>query len=162
MTQEQVAAIVECLNRHEVAHVVIGGMAGQLHGIPVPATRDADITPEASIENLDRLAAALTEMDAVVAYDRDSPPIEVPVTAAMFSGMINMQFITAHGPLDVNIRPDGTGGYGELAPRALVTDVLGVEVRLAAPEDILRSKQAAGRAKDLEAIPVYLRWLRDR
>ena len=46
------AAIVAVLNRHQVRYVVIGAFAAIAQQAPIPATRDIDLTPEASQENL--------------------------------------------------------------------------------------------------------------
>lgn len=40
-----VVAMVEVLLRHRVEFVVIGGFAVELYDVPVPPTRDIDITP---------------------------------------------------------------------------------------------------------------------
>ncbi len=40
------AAIVRTINRHGVRHVIIGGIAPQVHVLLVPTTIDIDITPE--------------------------------------------------------------------------------------------------------------------
>jgi hypothetical protein len=45
MSDEQLAAVAECLNRHRVEYLLVGGAAAQLHGAPVPRTRDADVVP---------------------------------------------------------------------------------------------------------------------
>ncbi len=51
------------LAEHEVDYVLIGGLAANLHGSPV-ITNDADITPRKVAKNLERLAAALRDLDA--------------------------------------------------------------------------------------------------
>ncbi len=53
------------LARHKVAYVLIGALAARLQGFP-RMTADADITPARDRENLDRLAAALSELNARV------------------------------------------------------------------------------------------------
>ena len=58
-------ATLAVLARHQVACVVIGNYAGLLHGVDL-ATEDVDITPAASAENFERLAAALAELDAAI------------------------------------------------------------------------------------------------
>lgn len=45
MPDLDVAAIVRTLNRHHVKYVIIGGIAAQIHGLPIPATVDIDVTP---------------------------------------------------------------------------------------------------------------------
>jgi len=47
--------IVAALNAGEVAYVIVGGIAVAAHGV-VRATADLDLVPEASAENLERLA----------------------------------------------------------------------------------------------------------
>lgn len=160
MTAAQVAAIAEVLNAHGVKYVVIGGMAAQLQGVPVPATRDTDITPSAAPDNIDRLVSALREMNARI-HVGGNTGVEIPLDARLLASMINIQTITDHGPLDINFRPDGTSGYDDLREDAVVLDVEGQRVTVTAAADILRSKQAAGRTKDLAVIPKFLRWLSD-
>lgn len=58
------AAIVAALNRHQVRYVIIGAFAAIAQQAPIPATRDIDLTPEASQENLTRLSLALKELGA--------------------------------------------------------------------------------------------------
>ena len=65
LSDEAAAAIVEVLQRHRVAFVLIGGFAIQLHGVEgLARTADLDVTPRRTAENLRRLAAALTELGA--------------------------------------------------------------------------------------------------
>jgi len=58
------ATIIAMLNRHGVHYVVIGALAAQLQGAPIPRTRDIDITPAATDDNLQRLSTALHELSA--------------------------------------------------------------------------------------------------
>ena len=58
------AAVVRVLNKHGVRFVVIGGIAAQLHDLPVPATVDIDVTPARDSKNLERLAKAFDELEA--------------------------------------------------------------------------------------------------
>lgn len=56
--------IVECLDRHHVAYVVIGGAAAMLQDVPIQETLDVDVVPERKAKNLKALANALKEMEA--------------------------------------------------------------------------------------------------
>ena len=58
------AGVVRALTSHGVRFVVIGGIAAQLHDLPVPATVDIDVTPSRDAENLERLAQAFEELEA--------------------------------------------------------------------------------------------------
>jgi hypothetical protein len=57
--------IIQTLGRHDVAYVLIGALAARLYGFP-RLTADADITPSRDARNLEKLAAALRELDARV------------------------------------------------------------------------------------------------
>jgi hypothetical protein len=57
------------------------------------------------------------------------------------------------GDFDVSIQPAGTSGYADLSERAVHYELGGLKVPVAALEDVIRSKEAAGRGKDLEALP---------
>ena len=53
------------LAKHGVQFVLIGALAARLQGFP-RATYDADITPAKDVDNLQRLAAALRDLEARV------------------------------------------------------------------------------------------------
>lgn len=63
MLRFQPEEMLRALGRHQVRYAVIGGVGATLHGSPLP-TRDADICPSPDESNLERLAAALREMNA--------------------------------------------------------------------------------------------------
>ena len=71
-----VVSIVETLLNHEVQFVVVGGFALELWDVAVPPTVDVDVTPERSVENLDRLANALNALGAEIRYSGES--VSVP------------------------------------------------------------------------------------
>jgi hypothetical protein len=152
--------VIATLNRNRVRYVVIGGYAAQLLGARV-ATQDIDITPARDRENYGSLAAALQQLDARLrAQGIGISGIRIPLDERTFRGMITVTFITRCGPVDIAIYPDGaTRGYEELAPRAQNVEVSGLAVSVAHLSDIIRSKEAAGRAKDLEALPELRRRL---
>ena len=52
-------AIISAPNRQTVDDVVIGVFAVFAQHAPIPATRHIDLTPSASVENLERLSGAL-------------------------------------------------------------------------------------------------------
>ena len=164
--QLDVAAIVEALNRHRVKYVVIGGVAGAAwalsQGVDIPPTEDIDVTPEAGRANLVRLSAALKELDARVRSA--AVPSGLPFDhdgESLAKGQI-WNLICRHGPIDISIHPSGTGGYDDLADRARVVTVQGIDTPLADLADIIRSKRAAGRPKDRLTLPQLEEALRRR
>ena len=145
--------LIDCLVRHEVAFVVVGGFAVELWNVPIQPTVDVDITPEQSKENLARLATALHELKAELRFADESVPIPGGFTADNIADMNVMNLITTAGPLDLTIIPAGTDGYPDLIRNAAEIKYESVMVPTAALEDVARSKEAAGRAKDIRALP---------
>lgn len=147
--------IFEVLAGHGVEYVVIGGFAGVLHGL-ARATEDVDITPASNRENLGRLAAALRALDALLLAPGADDPLRVPWSAEYFAAFTTVTTRTSAGDLDICLRPDRPGGrtydYSELARSALVVQ-LDVPVPVAALDDVIASKEAAGRDKDRRALP---------
>jgi hypothetical protein len=156
-------AILRVLEEHDVKYLVIGGIAARIWGSP-RNTDDLDICAAQTRANKKRLAAALTDLNA-----RFRPPGLVqgyPPPGGWddrsFDSMVNVALTTDLGWLDVWFIPDGTEGYSDLiraASRADLGD--GLIVRVADLEDVIRSKAAAGRNKDLGALD-HLRELERR
>lgn len=59
-----------------------------------------------------------------------------------------------HGDIDLAFAPSGTGGYDDLVRGSESLFIGTVEVRVAALDDVIRSKEAAGRPKDIAVLPV--------
>lgn len=153
--------VLETLQRHHVRFVIIGGFAAIVHGA-AHVTFDIDITPDAEAENLERLSTALHELGARVWSTDIDEGLAFDHGAASLarSGVWNL--VTPHGRLDISFVPDGTRGFVDLDAGADDHVVLGVPVRVASLADIVRSKEAAGRTKDLLALPTLRRLLDER
>lgn len=149
--------ILSVLDRHGVEYVIVGGYAARMHGSTRP-TRDVDVTPATTGENLDRLAAALRELDARIRTDAVPEGLPFSTSGEALAGrrMLNLQ--TRHGELDLTIRPAGfEGGYDELVTRSIRRSIGRIQVRVAALEDVIRSKEIAARDKDIGALPELYR-----
>jgi hypothetical protein len=149
-------AILLALERHAVGYVLIGGAAAQTRGWR-GVTLDVDIAPDRDTDNLERLASALGELDASFRVEGYPEGFRPPggIDARTFRDQVSVALLTRHGPLDVALIPDGTGGYPDLVRNATRTTVsrTRVAVLVASADDIIRSKTAAGRAKDLDVLP---------
>src|SRR5690625_369801 len=145
-------ALLETLDRHDVHFVVIGGMAGVVHGSPYP-TEDIDITPESSRENLARMSQALDELEAKVRVTELDDPLPFAHDAESLARASVWNLTTRHGDLDVNLVPAGTQGYDALAREALDLSLFGIQVRVVSLADVIRSKQDAKRPKDQRVLP---------
>jgi hypothetical protein len=142
-----------CLERHGVRYVVIGGLAGILHGSPL-VTFDADICPERSASNREKLAAALREMGARIRASDVPGGLPFACDAAFLGRVDMLNLVTRLGDLDLSFEPSGTGGFDDLVSRAESVRIQGSDVRVAALEDVIRSKEAAARPKDQRTLPI--------
>lgn len=140
--------IFAVLYAHRVEYVVIGGLAVQVHG-HVRMTNDVDLIPAPTPRNLERLAAALTELDARVL----NPGSEnLKVDAQMLPRATLWQFSTPHGDIDVLHDAPGAAPFSELRKRALVIVVGDRSIPIAGRDDLIRMKRARGRQVDLADI----------
>jgi hypothetical protein len=143
--------ILKTLDRHGVQFVIIGGIAGRLWG-STTVTNDLDVCYSRAGANLNALAAALHEMKAKLrGVDRDLPFVADKKTLKLSD---SFTFTTAYGNLDILGTPAGSNGYDALARTAGQMDVGGVTVSVAAIEDLILMKRAAGRAKDLIEVEI--------
>jgi len=143
-----VERIFAALDAHAVEYVVIGGIAVQVHG-HVRMTNDLDLIPSPSPENLERLAEALTELDARVL----NPGSEhLKIDARMLPRATLWQLSTRHGDIDVLHDAPGAAPFPQLRERALVIAPGGHPIPIAGRDDLIRMKRAAGRPTDLADI----------
>lgn len=154
------AAILAVLNDHGVRYIVIGGIAAAVHGSPY-VTTDLDVTPSADLANLERLSAALRVLDARVRTEAEPAGLGFAHDGASLGRGAVWNLSTHHGDLDLALVPSGTTGYDDLARDAEELTILGVTVRVASLADVVRSKAAAGRAKDSVQLPLLRRLLED-
>jgi hypothetical protein len=145
--------IVRTLAGHGVRYVMIGAIAARLQGFP-RLTADADITPDRSRDNLEKLAAALVELDARVYTESVPEGLPFDCSAKMLARAELWNLITAAGRLDLAFVPAGTEGYEDLARAAVRFEVFGVELLAARLADIVRSKEAADRPQDRQDVVI--------
>lgn len=136
-----------------VEFVVVGGIAVVLHGRQ-RATFDLDICYDRSQHNARALLRALNALHATLRGDATFPP---DVRALPLGDVFT--FRTEAGNLDCLAAPDGTTGFDDLAPNAVIADLGGCSVRLTSLDDVIRMKEASGRKPnrgkdrdDLEAL----------
>ncbi len=144
--------ILEVLVRHGVRFVVVGAVAAIAQGSPLP-TEDVDITPARDQDNLERLATALVELKATLRVENHLGGVPFPFDAATLERNEIWTLTTPDGDLDIVFVPAGTSGYDDLRRSAIVVDFGSSTVAMASLSDVIRSKQAAGRPKDLGQLP---------
>jgi hypothetical protein len=144
--------MLRLLCEHGVEFVVIGGFAVQFHGY-VRATKDIDVVPEPSRQNLDRLWDALQTVDAqqmeIGGFRPEEMPFEFTRENLATSGD-NRRLRTELGILDVMQWVEGVESYDELRAGAVeeTPAEVGYTVAFAGFDDLITMKQEAGRDQD--------------
>jgi hypothetical protein len=152
--------IVHALADHGVDFVVIGASAALLQGVPLPKTLDFDITAAVTERNRQRLASALLELGARLRLPGDEG-LEVPLDARMLRSVSVVTLLTDAGPFDLLFAPSGAPPYEELKARSVEVREYGLVIRVAAVEDLVSMKRAAGREKDAAHLSVLVQFLRE-
>jgi hypothetical protein len=145
--------LFDVLARHRVDYVLIGGLAATLHGSSA-LTNDADICPDPSPANRERLAAALREMKARVRSEAEPDGVAFSADPEFLRRMQLVNLTTRFGDFDIAFQPAGSQGYEDLVRRAIDLEIDGTVVRVASLADIIRSKEAANRPKDRATLPI--------
>ena len=140
-------ALLRTLVRHRVRFLVIGGIAGALHG-STTMTSDLDILYARDRDNVRRLAAALAELDA---HRRDLPAeLTAPLDAQAILNGTNALLSTRHGDLDcIGETPSGRFTYDQLVPTAARYEIAAdLSVTVVSLDELIRMKRATGREQD--------------
>jgi len=145
--------ILQTLGKHEVRFVLIGALAARLHGFP-RLTADADITPSSDPANVERLAKALKELHAKVYTESVPEGLAFDCSAATLRRAEMWNLVTSAGRIDVAFKPAGTEGFDDLAASAEKFKAYGIVFLAASINDIIRSKEAAGRPRDREDVAI--------
>jgi hypothetical protein len=139
--------LLAALQRAGVDYTVIGGIAVQVHGHR-RTTKDLDLIPDPDLENLDRLAGALSELRA---HPRDLPGGS-PSAEHLAGAPVVPPLTTLHGELHILRDVPGAPPYAELRSDALVIDFDGIALAVAGLDHLIAMKRATGRPGDLRDV----------
>jgi hypothetical protein len=139
--------LFRALARHGVEYVTIGGIAIHAHS-GQRVTRDLDVAIAASSANMERLAAALLDVDARILGPDGRRSRSVP-SAAMLGSSDQWHLTTVYGLLDVVTLPAHLGSFADMRARAHEVPLGDVTVPIAHRDDLLKMKRASGRPHDL-------------
>lgn len=147
-----VERIVTAFVRHGVDFLVVGGVAGQIHGAE-RTTQDLDAVVQYGHANLERLVAAMRELGARIRAEGFADYLAKQAAASMlhpemFTHGEITTWTTDGGPLDIlHDMPDRDGTrrtYEELTPTSRRGVVAGVSVRVVGLSELIASKEVAG------------------
>lgn len=134
---EEVAA---AFGRHGVEYLFIGKSGAILLGYPA-STQDVDLFPKKSVENGERIVAALCE----IGFSLDET-----LKANILAGTDFVQIVVGPFDLDLVFAPDGIESFDFANNRKIQKD----QFPVANLRDIIASKRASNRKKDLNDLPL--------
>lgn len=137
---EQAREVAEVFANHGVDFLFIGKGGAIILGYPA-ATQDVDIFPRKSPENGRRMVDALRELGF---------EIDDAIAQNIVDGVDFVQLYQGPFDLDLVFAPDGIENFEVAQQRMIVVDGFPV----ANIRDIIASKKAAGREKDLNDLPL--------
>ncbi len=145
-----IEAPLRLLGEHRVDCVIVGGIAAAIHG-SLLLTSDLDLCYSRTPANLERLAGALKSVKARL---RNAPQgIPFILDAETLKRGLNFTFTTDIGDLDLLGEVLGVGAYEEVLKGALMVELFGYPFAVIDIKKLIAAKRAAGRPKDLIALP---------
>lgn len=150
-------ALIKVLVDADVEFVIVGGLAATVHG-SARLTQDISVVYARSDTNLERLAVSLRPL---APYPRGAPPgLPFEWSGATLRSGLNFTLTTAAGDIDLLGEITGGGRYEDLLPHTMEIELFGHRCLCLDLEWLIRTKRAAGRPRDFEAL-AELQLLRD-
>jgi hypothetical protein len=140
--QPELALLARALNEYGLEAILIGNMAAALHGAPV-STIDIDLLFRKTPRNMQKLKRVATELEAVILR----PYYPVSALFRLHRDRDGLQ-------IDFMGHIDGGQSYESVRARADLYQIGGQRLLAASLDDIIGSKRAAGREKDLAVIDI--------
>jgi len=138
------------LGKFNIECVIVGGVAASVLGSSIPTT-DLDVCYARNPANLEKLATALQSVRARL---RGAPEnIPFILDAETLHKGLNFTFITDIGTLDLLEEVRGVGLYDDVLAGSVIYELFGYRFPVIDIGKLIIAKRAAGRPKDLIAIP---------
>jgi len=137
------------MNDSGVRYVLIGGVAGTVHGSPL-ITEDIDLCAPLDQDNLARILAALKGLNPRFRMRPDKLP--VPDDPARLAGFRNLNLLTDLGIIDILSEVTGLGNYEVVLEQTEPKEIEGLLCSVLTLNALIVAKRAAGRRKDLRAV----------
>lgn len=150
--------LLHTLGAAKVDFILVGGVAAAAHG-SARATQDLDIVYSRGPENLKKLVVALAPLQP---YLRGAPPgLPFRFDEETLRQGLNFTLTTSHGWIDLLGEITGGGSFEDIVNHAVAVEVFGVGCLILDLPTLIKTKRAAGRPKDLEAL-AELEVIRDK
>jgi len=158
MQESKFAACLTALEASGSEFILVGGLAAVLQGAPVQ-TYDVDILYARTAENLARLLAVLTSIDAIF---RIQPERRLRPNLSHLSGTGQLNLLTKFGPLDLLATIGNGFTFEDLLPHSrqmLIAD--DVRIKVLSLDFIIALKEELRSEKDLAALPILRQTARE-
>ena len=141
---------IRLVGEFQIECVLVGGVAATVHGSSVP-TQDLDLCYSRDSGNMVRVVAALRSVNATL---RGAPKnIPFILDEESLRRGLNFTFDTDVGKLDLLGEVRGVGVYADCFENADEAEIFGYRHHVLSLEKLIDAKRAAGRPKDLIALP---------
>lgn len=150
--------LLATLAAHRVDLVLIGALAARLQGLP-RLTAGANLTPERSPANLERLSTALRILAARAVTESVPEGLPFDCSATILARAELWNLVSSVGRIDLICRPAGTDGYGDLRSSAVESELHGTPLFAASLREMLRSTLASDRPQDRQDLMVIRKML---
>ena len=154
----QFVRLIEELVAHRVDFIVVGGVAAVIEGAPV-STFDLDVLVRFEPDNLERLVAALDDLDTTYV---DPAGRVIRPAVERFGTDGQHLFRTRHGRLDVLSSIGNGSRYEDLIDHTNLRLVAGSNITVLELQETIRSKEEANRPKDRAVLEILRRTLAEQ
>jgi hypothetical protein len=145
-----IEAPLRLLGEYRIDCVIIGGVAAAIHGSSL-LTSDLDVCYSREAANLLRLAEALQSVHARL---RNAPEgLPFILDADTLKRGLNFTFTTDIGDLNLLGEVRGIGHYEAVVTDSVTVELFGYRFAVMDIGKLILAKRAAGRPKDLVALP---------
>lgn len=142
-------ALLRTLVQHDVRFIIVGGLAATVHG-SARLTQAIDVVYDRSDDNITRVVDALSGLNP---YLRGAPPgLPFEWSTETLRRGLNFTLSTSAGAIDLLGEIPGGPTHYELVRHTIEIELFGTSCRCLDLPTLIRTKRAAGRPKDLEAI----------
>lgn len=148
-----VLSTLRALDDHRVEFVVIGDVADAIHDGGAGFVDTLAIVPSGYARNLERLSAAMVELEAELRVAGETQTLPVDISPRALRELGRCTLATEHADVELDVEPAGTAGYTDL-----YADARGIRVgerltvQVASAEDLDRID--ASRASAPRASPI--------
>ena len=143
--------IVLALSEGHCEFVIVGGLSAVLQGAPI-VTQDLDVCYRRTPDNLARLVVALKPFGLKLRNLPEGLPNIFDEHSLALGTNFTLQLSDGE-EFDLLGIMSAIGGYESIIDRAIEMDVADLLVHVLSLEDLILTKRAAGRLKDLAVLP---------